>query len=185
MYPGIGYGGTCFPKDVSALIQLGKKNGYESKLISSVDEVNQQQKRIFIEKIINRFGEDLSSLTFAIWGLSFKPETDDMREAPSIFIINELAKRGAKIKAYDPKANNEAKEFYLKDIDVFYGENKYEVVENTDALILLTEWKEFRSPDFNKIINLMKNTVIFDGRNQYKDFELDKKRIEYYQIGKR
>ncbi|WP_299159472.1 UDP-glucose/GDP-mannose dehydrogenase family protein [uncultured Tenacibaculum sp.] len=184
MYPGIGYGGTCFPKDVSALIQLGKKNGYESKLISSVDEVNQQQKRIFLEKIINRFGVDLSNLTFAIWGLSFKPETDDMREAPSIFIINELVKRGAKIKAYDPKAMGESKRIYLKGTDVFYGANKYEVVEDTDALILLTEWKEFRSPDFEKIKEIMNNNIIFDGRNQYKDFELEKKEIEYYQIGK-
>lgn len=184
IYPGIGYGGTCFPKDVAALIQLGKENGYEPKLISSVDRVNQEQKKIFLDKILDRFGEDLKGLSFAIWGLSFKPETNDMRKAPSIYIIEELLKRGAEVKAYDPKSIEEAKNIYLKKETVFYGENKYEVIENADALILLTEWKEFRSPDFDKIVKLMKNTIIFDGRNQYVSSDFGNKKIEYYSIGK-
>ncbi|WP_064965577.1 UDP-glucose dehydrogenase family protein [Tenacibaculum ovolyticum] len=184
IYPGIGYGGTCFPKDVAALIQLGKENGYEPKLISSVDKVNQEQKNLFLGKILKRFGEDLSGMIFGVWGLSFKPETNDMRKAPSIFIINELVKRGAKIKAYDPKAGEEAKRAGFEKGTVFYGENKYQAIEDVDALVLLTEWKEFRSPDFDKMIRLMKNTIIFDGRNQYIENNLVKKKIEYYSIGK-
>ncbi|CAL2105867.1 UDP-glucose 6-dehydrogenase [Tenacibaculum sp. 190524A02b] len=184
IYPGIGYGGTCFPKDIAALIQLGKENGYVPKLIEAVDEVNKNQKELFFNKIVSRFGEDLSGLTFAVWGLSFKPETDDMREASSIYIIKELIKREAKVRVYDPKAMNEAKKKYFQELDVFYGKNKYEVVRNSEALLLLTEWKEFRSPDFNKLGELMNNTIIFDGRNQYKDFDLQNKKFEYYQIGK-
>jgi UDPglucose 6-dehydrogenase len=184
IYPGIGYGGTCFPKDVAALIQLGKENGYEPKLISSVDKINQEQKKLFLGKILKRFGEDLNGMVFGVWGLSFKPETNDIRKAPSIYIINELVRRGAKIKAYDPKANEEAREIGFEKEAVFYGENKYQVIVDVDALVLLTEWKEFRSPDFDKMIRLMKNTIIFDGRNQYVESNLDKKRIEYYSIGK-
>lgn len=184
IYPGIGYGGTCFPKDISALIHLGKKNGYEPELISSVSKVNKIQKQLFAQKIINRFGENLSNLTFAVWGLSFKPETDDMRMAPSIYIIKELVSRGASIKVYDPKAMENAKRIFSKKLDVYYGENKYEIVKDVNGLILLTEWNQFRSPDFEKLKTLMKNNIIFDARNQFKDFELDKKNIEYYQIGK-
>lgn len=184
IYPGIGYGGTCFPKDIAALIQLGREYGYESQLISSVNSVNELQKKSFFRKIITRFGEDLSFLTFAIWGLSFKPETDDMREAPSIYIIKELLKRGASVKAYDPKAMNEARDSHLKNDNVFYGENKYEVIKKANALLLLTEWKEFRSPDFEELSKQMKNSIIFDGRNQYKDFNLNALNFEYYQVGK-
>lgn len=184
IYPGIGYGGTCFPKDVAALIQLGKENDYEPKLISSVDKVNQEQKKFFFDKILNRFGEDLKGLVFAVWGLSFKPETNDMRKAPSVYIIGELLKRGAEVKAYDPKSIEEAKKLCLEKEAVYYGGNKYEVIENADALILLTEWKEFRSPDFDKIVKLMKNTIIFDGRNQYISSDFGNKKIEYYSIGK-
>jgi UDPglucose 6-dehydrogenase len=184
IYPGIGYGGTCFPKDIEALIQLAKFNGYEPKLISSVDEVNKKQKELFLEKILNRFGEDLSGLTFAIWGLSFKPETDDMREAPSVYLIKELIKRGAAINAYDPKAMKEAKELYLKDYAILYKQEKYAALEKANALILLTEWKEFRSPDFEEVKKQMKYPVIFDGRNQYNIFNLEKNNFEYYQIGK-
>ena len=185
IYPGIGYGGTCFPKDVSALIHLGIENGYEPQLISSVDKVNRFQKKMFFNKIITRFGENLNGLTFGIWGLSFKPETDDMREAPSIYIIKELLKRGAEVKAYDPRAMCEAQEKHLKNLNIFYGKNKYEVVENVDALILLTEWKEFRSPDFQKIKSQLVSPVIFDGRNQYFALNIVEKGFEYYQIGKK
>ena len=163
---------------------MSEKNGYNSKIISAVKEVNQNQKKIFLHKIIKRFGEDLSGLVFAVWGLSFKPETDDMRESPAIYIVNELISRGAKIKAYDPKAMNAAKETYLKNATIFYGENKYEVVKDADALILLTEWKEFRSPDFKKINKLMNTSIVFDARNQYIKFNLDKLGFEYFQIGK-
>ncbi len=183
IYPGIGYGGTCFPKDILALIELGKEKGYHPKLISAVNKVNQEQKELFLEKILNRFGEDLSKKTFAIWGLSFKPETDDMREAPSVYLIKELIKRKAKIKVYDPKAIKVAKEKYLKGFSVFYGKNKYEVVKDVDALILLTEWKEFRFPDFEKLKKQLKKPIIFDGRNQYRNFNLEKKGFEYYQVG--
>lgn len=181
IYPGIGYGGTCFPKDIAALIHLSEQNGYSPKLISSVEEVNENQKKLFLDKILKRFGEDLSKITIAVWGLAFKPETDDMRKSPSIYIIRELLKKGAKIKAYDPKAIKNAKEKYFNGLDIFYGENKYEIIDDIDALVLLTEWKEFRSPDFDKLRKKMHQKIIFDGRNQYNSFNL--KDFEYYQIG--
>ncbi|SFZ97910.1 UDP-glucose dehydrogenase [hydrothermal vent metagenome] len=185
IYPGIGYGGTCFPKDISALIKLGEDNNYQPRLISAVNGVNKSQKKYFLDKIIHRFGQNLEGLTFAVWGLSFKPETDDMREAPAIYVIKELIKRGAKIKAYDPKAMEEAKHFYLKDVEnVVYCTSKYEVLKDADALVLLTEWKEFRSPDFDRIKRQLKKPIIFDGRNQYMAYELNKKGFEYYRIGK-
>jgi UDPglucose 6-dehydrogenase len=185
IYPGAGYGGSCFPKDVSALKKIAEENGYDAKLISSVEEVNDAQKLVIAQKIVKRFGEDLTGFTFGIWGLAFKPGTDDMREAPAIYVIKELVKRGAQIKAYDPKAFNEAKEHYLKGIDnIEYAASKYEVLKDSDALVLLTEWKEFRSPDFEEIKIQLKNPIIFDGRNQYNTFNLDKKGFEYYQIGK-
>ena len=184
IYPGCGYGGSCFPKDVQALAKMAKDYGYEPKLLDAVEEVNYAQKRVVANKVINRFGENLEGKTFAIWGLAFKPETDDMREASSIVVINELTKRGAKIKAYDPKAVKEAKEFYLKDNkSIEYFNSKYTALLNSDALILLTEWKEFRSPDFEEIKKRLKNPIIFDGRNQYNKHSLDNIGFEYYQIG--
>ncbi|CAA0154739.1 UDP-glucose dehydrogenase family protein [Tenacibaculum maritimum] len=184
IYPGIGYGGTCFPKDISALIHLGRENGYIPELISSVDKVNKAQKRLFLNKVLKKFGEDLSGITFAIWGLAFKPETDDMREAPSVYVVEELIKRGGRVKVYDPKAIEQAKNKYFATLDVFYGVDKYEVLEKADALLLLTEWKEFRSPDFEKMKQLMNNNTIFDARNQYDVNNLHNKNIEYYSIGK-
>ena len=186
IYPGVGYGGSCFPKDVKALTKIAKENGYNAQLIGAVENVNDAQKLVIAKKIITRFGEDLTGFTFGIWGLSFKPGTDDMREAPSIYIIKELVRRGAKIKAYDPKAINEAKEYYLKEVkDITYVSSKYDVLKGSDALVLLTEWKEFRSPDFEIIKKYLKTNVIFDGRNQYITNELEKKGIEYYRIGKK
>ncbi|MCI2230385.1 UDP-glucose/GDP-mannose dehydrogenase family protein [Polaribacter sp. MSW13] len=185
IYPGAGYGGSCFPKDVKALKKIAKENGYKANLIESVEKVNNAQKLVIAHKIVKRFGEDLSGMTFGLWGLAFKPGTDDMREAPSIYIMKELIKRGAKIKAYDPKAMKEAKEFYLKGIEsIQYFNSKYEVLKNANALILLTEWKEFRSPDFEEIKSLLNFPVIFDGRNQYNAFHLEEKGFEYFQIGK-
>jgi UDPglucose 6-dehydrogenase len=186
IYPGVGYGGACFPKDVKALKKIGEENGYEAQLIKSVEDINNRQKLIIAEKIIMKFGKDLSGRTFAVWGLSFKPGTDDMREAPSIYTIKELVKRGAKIKAYDPKAIEEAKKYYLKGVkEIEYFDSKYDVLKNSDALVLMTEWKEFRSPDFSEVKKQLKFPIIFDGRNQYIAYELEKKGMEYFRIGKK
>tara|TARA_R110002167_G_scaffold129337_12_gene312222 strand:+ start:1951 stop:3288 length:1338 start_codon:yes stop_codon:yes gene_type:complete len=186
IYPGSGYGGSCFPKDVKALKKTAEEHGYTASLITSVEDVNDRQKLVIANKVIKRFGEDLKGKTFAVWGLAFKPETDDMREAPAIYIIKELTKRGAKIQTYDPKAMEEAEHFYLKDLaGVSYYGSKYETLQNADAMILLTEWKEFRSPDFEELKKQLKQPVIFDGRNQYNDAILHKQGFEYYQIGKK
>ena len=184
LYPGCGYGGSCFPKDVIALIKTATDNGYDAKLLKSVEDVNNSQKHYVVNKIKSVLGDDLTGYTFALWGLAFKPETDDMREASSIVIINELIDAGAKINAYDPKAMDSAKDFYLKDLDINYCDSKYEVLEGADALVLITEWKEFRSPDFNRIKSLLKNNIIFDGRNQFKNSFMNKNGFDYYAVGK-
>lgn len=185
IYPGAGYGGSCFPKDVKALKRIAEEHGYSPKLITSVEEVNNAQKYVIAQKVIKRFGDDLIGKTFAVWGLAFKPGTDDMREAPAIFIINELVKKGAQIQAYDPKAMDEAQHFYLKGVpNITYYTSKEEVLNGADALLLLTEWKEFRSPDFSVLKNTLNFPIIFDGRNQYNAFNLKEKGFEYYQIGK-
>ncbi|WP_273566585.1 UDP-glucose dehydrogenase family protein [Maribacter halichondriae] len=186
IYPGSGYGGSCFPKDVKALKKTAEEHGYKAELIASVEDVNDRQKLVIAKKVVDRFGEDLKDKTFAVWGLAFKPETDDMREAPAIYVIKELVKRGAKINAYDPKAMEEAKHFYLKDLPgVAYYNSKYETLRDADAMILLTEWKEFRSPDFDELKTQLKQAVVFDGRNQYNDTLMNKRGFEYYQIGKK
>lgn len=183
LFPGLGYGGSCFPKDVKALIKTGCENGCEMSIIRSADNVNKFQREIFIKKIISRFGEDLRGRVFAVWGLAFKPKTNDMREAPAITIINALLERGAKIQAYDPKAFDCA-QFYFKD-SIGYCASAYSALENADALLLLTEWNEFRRPDFERIKASLKSPVIFDGRNQYDSGRLLEKGFEYYQIGKK
>jgi UDPglucose 6-dehydrogenase len=185
IYPGAGYGGSCFPKDVKALTKIATEYGYNAQLITSVEKVNDAQKLVIAQKIVKRFGEDLTGFTFGIWGLSFKPGTDDMREAPSIYVIKELVIRGAIIKAYDPKAIDEAKEHYLKGVqNITYVASKYNALKDADALVLLTEWKEFRSPDFEEIKTQLKMPIIFDGRNQFHSFGMEEKGFEYYQIGK-
>ena len=181
LFPGLGYGGSCFPKDVKALIKTGTEFGCDMSIIKSVDDTNKKQRKLFVDKIINKFGEDLTGKTFAVWGLAFKPKTNDMREAPAITIINDLLKRGAKILAYDPKAIEEAK-FYFQD-RITFAKNSYDALTNCDCMLLLTEWNEFRRPDFDKIKTLLKNPVIFDGRNQYNAERLKEKGFEYYQIG--
>lgn len=184
IYPGCGYGGSCFPKDVQALAKTAKDFGYTPRILDAVEAVNYDQKRVISDKVIKKFGENLEGKTFAVWGLAFKPETDDMREASSITVINELTKRGAKIKAYDPKARHEAESFYLKDnANVEYVESKYTALSGADALLLLTEWKEFRSPDFTEIEKRLNQAVIFDGRNQYNKEKLEAIGFEYHQIG--
>ena len=186
IYPGCGYGGSCFPKDVQALIKTASQFGYESKLLQSVEDVNHAQKLVLVDKVKKRFGNDLNGKIFAVWGLAFKPDTDDMRESSAITIINMLTESGAKVKAYDPKAVKEARECYLKENEnVFYVKSKYEALHDADALILVTEWKEFRSPDFYEIARLLKAPVIFDGRNQYDGVRVREYGIDYYQIGVR
>lgn len=182
--PGCGYGGSCFPKDVQALIRTSDKHGYEPQVLKAVEGVNNRQKYVIPEKVVKRFGEDLKGRTFAVWGLAFKPDTDDMRESPSITIIEELTKRGASIRAYDPKAMEEARSFYLKgNGSVIYVDARYEALDGADALILITDWKEFRSPDMEEIKARLKQPVVFDGRNQYDKKMMRKLGMEYYQIG--
>ena len=181
LFPGLGYGGSCFPKDVKALIKTANENGCNADLISSADKVNKRQRLLFVEKITKYFGEDLSNKTFAVWGLAFKPKTDDMREAPSITIIKALLEKGAKIQAYDPKAMQTAKYHFADKIT--YANSSYEALENTDALLLLTEWNEFRRPDFDKIKKLLKTPIIFDGRNQYRRKSLAESGFTYFSIG--
>ena len=184
IYPGCGYGGSCFPKDVQALIRTSKEYAYEPRILSAVETVNERQKLVLPEKIVRRFGEDLSGKRFAVWGLSFKPDTDDMRESPAITVIRELVRRGAVITAYDPKAVGEARACYLRDVpEVSYVESKYEALKDADALVLVTEWKEFRQPDFEEIAKLLRQPLVFDGRNQYDRKRLTKYGIEYHQIG--
>jgi UDPglucose 6-dehydrogenase len=181
IYAGCGYGGSCFPKDVNALINIGKTNDCPTEILEAVNSINDKAKMYIPNKISGHFGDDLTGLTFAVWGLSFKPDTDDMREASSITIINSLLEKGAKIKAYDPKATNTAKVIFKDTIQYF--NNKLDVLKDSDALILITEWKEFRNPDFEFIKNELKNPLIFDGRNQYDKKYLNKLGFKYYQIG--
>ena len=184
IYPGCGYGGSCFPKDVKALIKTADEYGYEAKLLTSVEDVNKAQKQVIVEKVKSRFGNDLTGKVFGVWGLAFKPDTDDMRESSAITIIQELTAAGAKVQAYDPQAVNEAKTCYLKGNDnVTYFDSKYDALKDADAMILITEWKEFRSPDFYEIEHMLKTPVIFDGRNQYDAKRLKKYGFDYYQIG--
>lgn len=181
MFPGIGYGGSCFPKDVSALAALAEQNGYESNILRAVQKTNKNQINIFLNKIYKYFNNDISGKTFALWGLAFKPKTNDMREAPSIKLINALLEKGAKIRAYDPKAFDCAKVIFGDKIE--YIPSSYATLENADALLLVTEWNEFRRPDFERIKNALKNPVIFDGRNQYDEKRLAAYGIKYFRMG--
>jgi UDPglucose 6-dehydrogenase len=185
IYPGCGYGGSCFPKDVRALVRTGEEIGFGPELLNAVESVNNAQKKLLAQKVVKRFGEDLSGMIFAIWGLAFKHGTDDMREAPSLYIIDELLNRGARIQAYDPKAAGVAGAYYFNDREgIEYASNRYEALREADALLLVTEWKEFRAPDFERIKQNLVNPVIFDGRNQYHSLDLPGMGFEYHQIGK-
>ncbi len=183
LYAGIGYGGSCFPKDVKALIQTAREHGSESKILQSVEDVNKQQRILFVKKVVKHMGEDLEGRVFAVWGLAFKPNTDDIREAPSIDIINGLRERGASFKAYDPIAIETAKEV-LGDERIEYEMQYYDVLKDADALLLLTEWHHFRKPDFEKIKMLMKTPIIFDGRNQYEPAKMKEKGFTYFCVGR-
>ena len=181
IYPGVGYGGSCFPKDVKALVRTAKENGYDMEVLTAVENVNERQKSVMVKKVKKHFGNDLSGKTFAVWGLSFKPKTDDMREAPSLVIINALLEAGAQVKAYDPVAMEETKRD-LGDI-ITYAKDAYDTLVDADALLLVTEWPEFRIPNFNVIAKLLHHKVIFDGRNIYDKNELESLGFTYYGIG--
>jgi UDPglucose 6-dehydrogenase len=184
IYPGVGYGGSCFPKDVKALIHMAKKADLEPKVISAVEDRNDAQKHLLIEKVKAHFGADLSGKTFAVWGLAFKPQTDDMREAPAIVIINGLIQAGAQVVAYDPVAMPEAKLRFGWMAKLTYAGTQYEALKSADALLLVTEWHQFRHPDFNKVKSLLNSPVIFDGRNQYDPEQLRQQGFTYYGIGR-
>ncbi len=188
IYPGCGYGGSCFPKDVKALIKTSKDEGFEPELLNAVEKRNNLQKQVLSDKIIKRFGQDLFGKTFCMWGLSFKPGTDDIREASSKEIIKELINCGAKIKAFDPVAMDQAKkefpENWFANGQLIFEDNQYKAIEDTDALILVTEWKTFRQPDFKHMADTMKQLIIFDGRNQYDPEEVKEMDFDYHGIGR-
>ncbi len=186
LYASCGYGGSCFPKDVKELVQAGKRCGLDMRIASAVEDVNEAQKHLISKRIFSKYGSNLQNLTFAVWGLSFKPQTDDMREAPSIAIITDLVKAGAHIKAYDPEAYPMTKKYlaHIPQENISYEKTMWDALKESDALILITEWKQFRSPDFAKIKELLKEPVIFDGRNQYDPMQMKELGIELHCIGR-
>ena len=182
LYPGIGYGGSCFPKDVKALIKTAEQNGYQMRVLQAVEEVNEQQKSILFEKLQRHFCSDLHNKTIALWGLAFKPETDDMREAPSLILINKLLNIGCKVRVYDPAAMKECRR-RIGD-SVYYATDMYDAALDADALMLVTEWKEFRLPSWAVIKKAMRTPVLLDGRNIYEKKEIEELRFTYHCIGK-
>jgi UDPglucose 6-dehydrogenase len=184
LYPGIGYGGSCFPKDVQALQRTGQSVGLPLKLLDAVERVNAAQKHVLTEKVVKRFGDNLQGKTFALWGLAFKPNTDDMREAPSLVLIDDLVKRGAKIVAFDPVAATEAKHVLGDNPSVSFADSAIAALQGADALLIATEWKTFRSPDFAAIKAAMNAPVIFDGRNLYEPDSMRELGFAYYPIGR-
>ena len=185
LYPGVGYGGSCFPKDVKALISTADESGQELKVLKAVEFANDTQKTVLTGKIRKRFNGDIAGKTFALWGLSFKPGTDDMREAPSRVLVNDLLSAGAAVRAYDPVAVDEAKRIFKDRKGIEFCTRPMDALDGAEALIIVTEWKEFRSPDFDEIKAKLKNPVIFDGRNMYEPEKLGKCGIEYYAIGRK
>ncbi len=184
IYPGCGYGGSCFPKDVSALERTAHEVGYDAQLLTAVEAVNARQKQVIFNKVHRHFDGDLQGKTFALWGLAFKPNTDDMREAPSRMLMEALWEAGASVRAYDPEAMDECRRIYGERPDLTYCENQIETLEGADALIVVTEWQLFRSPDFAKIKQMLKQPVIFDGRNIYDPALLSRDGFSYYAIGR-
>ncbi len=182
LFPGTGYGGSCFPKDIKALIHTAGTYGTQLKILEAVEAVNENQKRVLLEKVKRYFGENLTGKVFGIWGLSFKPRTDDMREAPSIVVINGLLEAGGQIQAYDPQAMGEAQRIFGDRITL--AKNEYEALKNADALLIITEWNEFREPNFDLVRKMMKNPVIFDGRNIYESKKMGAMGFRYFSIGR-
>jgi len=183
LYAGVGYGGSCFPKDVQALVTTAKKNDVHMGIVDAAEEANRRQKHHLAKKVKSHFGSNLKGKTFGIWGLAFKPNTDDMREAPAITIIEELLAAGAEVRAFDPVAEETAKQAIKG--SVMYCPNAYEVVQGADALLLVTEWNEFRHPDFDRVKLAMKTPVLFDGRNLYSPTQMREKGFTYFGIGRR
>ena len=183
IYPGIGYGGSCFPKDVKALIKTAAENGYSMQILQAVEAVNEYQKTVLFNKLNNRFQGNLKGKTIAMWGLSFKPNTDDMREAPSLVLVDSILKAGGNVQAFDPVAMNEAK--HIIGDKITYCGNEYDTLINADALMIVTEWTDFRSPNFDKIKTLLNNAIVFDGRNIFDGKEMNELGFEYYGIGTR
>jgi UDPglucose 6-dehydrogenase len=184
LYPGAGFGGSCFPKDVTALLRTAKENGLELKVVGAVEAANERQKGVLAEKVERRFGRDLKGKRFAIWGLAFKPNTDDMREAPSRVIIKALTDRGASVTAYDPVAMPEARHLYEGNPHVAFADDAMAAAEGADALVIITEWKAFRSPEFDELKRALKTPVIFDGRNLYEPSVVRSHGFEYHAIGR-
>ena len=184
LYPGLGYGGSCFPKDVKAIIRTAASAGVDLDVLAAVERVNEAQKRVLVEKIVRRFGADLSGRRFAVWGLAFKPNTDDMREAPSRVLIPELLRRGAAVAAYDPAAMTEAQRVFGREPNLVYAHSPLAAADGADALAIVTEWKEFRSPDFETLRARLKQPVIFDGRNLYEPADIRRLGFEHYPIGR-
>jgi UDPglucose 6-dehydrogenase len=182
LFPGVGYGGSCFPKDVKALIKTAQEHEYEFKILRAVDEVNERQKRVIVKKMLRHFNNQMQQKVIALWGLSFKPQTDDIREAPSLVIMNSLIEIGAKIRAHDPVAMPRVRAIYGSKVDFF--ENSYDALKGADALAIITEWNEFRRPDFERMKSLMKHPVIFDGRNIYDPKLMREKGFMYFGIGR-
>jgi UDPglucose 6-dehydrogenase len=183
LFPGVGYGGSCFPKDVHAIMSTAQDNQLDFTLLRAVDEVNERQKRVMVGRILEHFGGDVAGRTIAIWGLAFKPRTDDMREAPAVVLIERLLGSGAKIAVHDPEAMNEAKKFFGSRVS--YHKVNYDALEGADALVLVTEWNEFRRPDFERMKGLLKSPVIFDGRNVYEPQQMAALGFTYYSMGRR
>ena len=182
LFPGVGYGGSCFPKDVQALAKTAQEHNYEFRILQSVMDVNEDQKSILSKRIIKYFGESVANKTIGIWGLSFKPNTDDIREAPALTIINELLEAGAKIKAFDPEAMDNVKEIIGDKIT--FCDNQYDAIEDADALAVITEWNAFRTPDYNKILSSLKEPIVFDGRNVFDPEDMKERGFVYSSIGR-
>ena len=182
MFAGLGYGGSCFPKDVQAVVKTAQAAGYDFRILKAVEAVNETQKRLLFDMVNDHFGGDIKGKRFAVWGLAFKPNTDDMREAPAIVVINNLLAAGAEVTAFDPEAMEECQEHHLG-AKIKYAKNPMETLDGCDALILVTEWNEFRRPDFDEVKRRLIGNVIFDGRNIYSRKTLEGLGFKYYGIG--
>jgi UDPglucose 6-dehydrogenase len=185
LYPGCGYGGSCFPKDVQALIRTAADAGQRLQVLEAVESANEAQKAVLTQKIVARFGEDLSGMCFALWGLAFKPNTDDMREAPSRVLIADLLQRGATVRAYDPVAIHEAQRIFGDEARIAYAATPMDALDGADALVIVTEWKEFRSPDFATLKAKLKHPVVIDGRNLYEPADIRAAGLEYFAVGRK
>jgi len=181
LFPGIGYGGSCFPKDVKALVKTAEAAGYDLRVLKAVEAVNEDQKRWLLGRVERHFGEDLTGKSFGVWGTSFKPQTDDMREAPAIVVVDGLLARGAEVRVCDPEALDEARHHFGD--RVRYCKRNYDAIEGADALVLCTEWNEFRHPDFERIKSVLRQPVVFDGRNIYSSYDLPSRGFTYYCVG--